>query len=120
MTPAEMQVEMIRLSGLINSGIDSMREGAERAARAEMEYRKGRAQAWVSTDSNLLAAHRLAEVDARTAELRYERDLAEDMRVTAREAVRARRAQLSALQSLMSAHRAEAEFTRTQPRETIT
>lgn len=115
MTPNDMEKEMWRLHHLINSGIDSMRAGAEKAANAEMEYRKAVAVAWVSTDSTLLAAHRKAEVEARTAELRRDRDIAEDMRVTAREAVRARQSQLSALQTLMGAHKAEAEFARVGP-----
>ena len=115
MTPADMQKEMLRLCRLIDAGIDSMREGAERAATAEMEYRKAVAVAWFSTSTDMLAGQRQAEVNARTADLRRDRDIAEDMRVTAREAVRARQAQLSALQSLMNAHRAEAEFVRTAP-----
>ena len=113
MTPNEMGKEMIRLSHQIDLGVDSLRSYSEQAAEAEAEYRKAKAQAWVSVPTDLLAAHRQAEVDARTADLRRSRDMAENMRRASIEAIRSRQAQLSALQSLMSAHRAEAEFVRT-------
>lgn len=113
MTPSEMGDEMIKLSRKIDSGVKTLVDSVEEYAEAEMEYRKGIAQAWVSVSTDLLAAHREAQVQAQTAELRKRRDIAEGMKRAAIESIRARQAQLSALQSLMSAHRAEAEFVRT-------
>lgn len=115
MTPEDMGAEMLRLSKNIDRGIKQLVDSVEEYAEAESEYRKGISQAWLHVDSSLLAAHRQAEVEARTADLRQKRDIAEGMRRAAIESIRARQAQLSALQSLMSAHRAEAEFTRTGP-----
>ncbi|MFA5635817.1 MAG: hypothetical protein WC977_07920 [Anaerovoracaceae bacterium] len=113
MRPDEFAAEMLRLSHLIDDGINTLRKYSVQAAASEMEYRVAKAQAWVSVSSDLLAAHRLAEVEARTAELRRTRDVDENMRRAAIESIRSRQAQLSALQSLMNAHRAEAEFVRT-------
>lgn len=117
MTPDEMTTEMLRLSKNIDEGIETLRVFSQSAAKAEAEYRKAKAEAWLHVDSGLLAAHRQAEVDARCADLRKVRDTEENMRRAAIESIRSRQAQLSALQSLMNAHRAEAEFSRTQPRE---
>lgn len=115
MTPAEMGAEMLRLSKNIDSGISHLVSAVRECAEAEAEYRKATAQAWVSVDSSLLAAQRQAGVEARTSEMRKARDIAEGMKRAAIESIRARQSQLSALQSLMSAHRAEAEFARTAP-----
>jgi hypothetical protein len=114
-------VEMHRLSDLIDKGLDALRIYAHESAAAERDYRHLRALSWLATprerDSlKLTAGEREAMVDAETAEARYTRDLASDMRQAALEAVRARRAQLSAYQSLLAADRAEAEFVRTGPR----
>lgn len=119
MTPADMQAEVQRLVSLIDDGIAVMRKQSVALADAEMRYRKAKAVAWVEcpTDSEgkreWTAGRREAWVNAETAELRRDRDLAEAMRQAALEAVRARRAQLSACQTLISSHRAEAEFART-------
>jgi hypothetical protein len=49
-------------------------------------------------------------------DLRHRRDLADGQRLAALEACRSRRTQLSALQSLLAAHKSEADFARTGPR----
>jgi hypothetical protein len=106
--------EVRRLSRLLDAGLDVLRSSAEETASAEREYRKGKALAWVHrTDGT--AAERVALVDADTADLRYTRDVAEGIRRAALESVRARSTQVSMWQTLLNAHRAEAEFTRTRP-----
>lgn len=122
---AEAQEEMKRLSRLIDAGIEMSRSQAVTIAEAENTYRKAKAQAWVrcpNDDSSVprgerawTAARREAWVNAETADLRQVRDLAEAMRDSAREAVRARQTQMSAWQTLVRAHQAEAEFARTGP-----
>lgn len=126
MTPDEMHSEAQRLGRQIDEGIRTLREQAEALAEAENVYRKARAEAWVRCpndppgtkmhDREWTSARRDAWVDAETAGLRRVRDIAEGMRQAALEAIRARRQQLSALQSLAAADRAEAEFVRTGPR----
>lgn len=113
----EMTVELVRLSRNIDAGLTALRQSSQEYAIAERDYRKAKAEAWVAAaDFDGLAAAREAHVNAQTADQRYLRDLADGARRVALEAVRARQAQMSALQSLMNAHRSEAELARTGPR----
>lgn len=124
-TLADAQAEMLRLSRAIDAGIDFSKQNAIELADAEAAYRKAKAEAWVTCPNDdpsvprgereWTAARREAWVDAHCADLRRKRDLAEAMRDAAREAVRARQTQLSAWQTLVRAHQAEAEFVRTTP-----
>lgn len=124
MNLADAAVEMTRLSRLLDAGISQLRQQAHDLAHAEAHYRKAKAEAWVlcpndphdvrSGEREWTAARREAWVNAETAELRRVRDIAEGMRLAALEAVRSRRTQISALQSLLKAHEAEAEFERTR------
>jgi hypothetical protein len=110
----EAAKEMRRLSHLLDAGLELLREAPVKLAEAEMALRKARARAWVERTEGT-AKEREHQVDADTAQLRYEADIAEGLRRAALEAVRARQTQISALQSLLNAHRAEAEFARTGP-----
>lgn len=124
-TLAEAMEEMKRLSAQIDVGIQSSRQHAGELAQAEAAYRKAKAEAWIlcpnddpgvrAGEREWTAARREAWVNAKTADLRQARDLHEAMRDAAREAVRARQTQLSAWQTLVRAHQAEAEFARTAP-----
>lgn len=115
--PEDLTTEMMRLSKLIDEGVDGLYKASKNLAEAEHAYRKGKAEAWFAIDSSLVVPHRQAEVDARTADLRKSRDMYEGLRQTALEALRARRSQLSVLQSMMNAYKAQADFDRTMPRE---
>jgi hypothetical protein len=122
---ADYEKDMLRLSHLIDAGIEMSREQAVNLSHAEMVYREAKAEAWdrcpidppevKSGERQWTAARREAWVNAQTAAHRHDRDLAEAIRDSAREAVRARQVQLSALQTLIKAHQAEAEFARTAP-----
>lgn len=126
MTPAEMAEEIHRLSRKIDDGISFLRKQSEALAEAEEAYRKAKAEAWVrcpsddagtrSGEREWTAGRKEAWVNADTAGLRRTRDLAEGMRQAALEAVRARRAQMSAWQTLINAHIAEANLVGTGPR----
>ena len=105
----EAEVEVRRLSRLLDAGLDVLRSTAEEVAEAEREYRRAKALAWI-THAEGTAAFRESQVDAATADLRYARDVAEGMRRAALESVRARSTQISLWQTLVNAHRAEAEF----------
>jgi hypothetical protein len=104
---------MWRLTHLIDDAIDHVREASTAYAVAEHEYRQARAYAWMRTHGTI--SDREAQVEIKCGDLRHERDLAENLKMAGMETVRSRRAQLSALQSLMGAVRAEAEFVRTGP-----
>lgn len=109
-----MGEEMARLSRLIDQGIQAMRDQARELASAEQEYRKAKAEAWLVVPEGTVPAKE-AWVNGRTADLRYRRDLADGLRSAALEAVRSRRTQVSALQTLLNAHQEEAKFARTGP-----
>lgn len=123
MNTAEALREANRLSALIDAAIEALKNTSVEFAKAEAEYRKAKAERWVGCpmddatvragEREWTAARREAWVNAETADLRYRRDVAEGMRQAALEAVRSRRAQLSALQTFLNAEKAEAEFART-------
>ena len=114
MTPLEAAEEMRRLSSLPDKGLAALRDTATDLASAEHAYRKARARAWVELDrTDTTAKEKEDQVNAATADARLGRDTAEGLRQAALEAVRSRRTQISALQSLLAADRAEAEFART-------
>jgi|AntDeeMinimDraft_6_1070357.scaffolds.fasta_scaffold16471_3 hypothetical protein len=125
MNHTEAADELRRLSRLIDGGIEALRDQAHALAEAENSYRRSKAEAWLrcptdepgvkSGEREWTAARREAWVNAETGDLRMARDIAEGVRQAALEAVRARRTQMSALQSLLAADRAEAEFARTGP-----
>lgn len=110
----DAEVEVHRLSRLLDAGLDVVRSTAEEVASAEREYRKARAVAWVSQIEGT-AGQKEANVDSLTADLRYRRDVAEGMRRAALESVRARSTQISLIQSLLRAFTEEASFARTGP-----
>lgn len=112
MTLPELEAEMKRLSRLIDQGLAALRDQSHELADAENEYRKHVAMAWLQAPEGTVP-QREAWVQGQTADLRHRRDLADGLRTAALEAIRSRRTQLSALQSLLAAHREEAGFDRT-------
>lgn len=114
MNPADVADEMRRLSRLLDKGLEAMRDQARELADAEHDYRKAKGQAWLSAPDGTVP-EREAWVNEATAKQRHRRDLAEGLRQAALEAVRSRRTQVSALQTLLNADREEAAFARTGP-----
>lgn len=109
MTHADMADELRRLSRLLDQGLAALRDQARELADAEHDYRRCKAAAWVSAPEGTVP-EREAWVNGQTADQRHRRDLADGLRQAALEAVRSRRTQLSACQSLLAADRAETEF----------
>jgi hypothetical protein len=110
----EYQKEVSRLSLLIDEGIAALVKSAHDVAQAEFDYRKEKAKAWVEAPQGTVPV-REAWVEAQTAEWKRTLDLAEGMRQASLEAVRSRRQQLSAVQSLLAALKADHDFHRTRP-----
>jgi hypothetical protein len=108
---ADATDEMKRLNDLLDAGLKTMREQSGEYAEAEMEYRQAKATAWLSAPQGTVP-EREAFVNGNTAEKRKRRDLADGLRQSAYAAVRARQQQISALQSLLSAEKAEMELAR--------
>lgn len=100
--------EVRRLSSLLEEGLKVLRQASYDVAEAEREYRKAKSLAWLEVEGT--AGERAAHVDAKTADLRFERDVQEGLRRAAIESVRARTTQISMYQTLVNAHRAEAEL----------
>lgn len=125
-TVAEYAAEFDRLSGLVDASLAFWKEQIRAYADAERDYRKAKSEAWVRCpndergmklhEKEWTAARREAWVDAETADLRAVRDIAKGMVDAAQEAVKSRRAQISALQSSLGALREELEYERTVPR----
>lgn len=114
MNLADATEEVQRISRLIDQGLTALRDQAHAYAEAEDAYRAAKATAWITAPEGTVP-EREAWVQGQTRTERAARDLAEGMRQAALEAVRSRRAQLSAIQSLLNAERAEAELARTGP-----
>lgn len=110
----DLTAELLRLSKLLDDALGYLRRSTEQYADAEHVYRLEKARAWIETPAGTVA-EREAAVNGATAKLRRDRDLAEGMKQAGLEAVRSRRAQLSALQTLAGAYREEAMLARTGP-----
>lgn len=125
-TVAEHAVEFARLSDLLDASLAFLKEQIRAYAHNEETYRTAKSQAWVRcpndpagtkpADRDWTAARREAWVDAETAAQRRDRDIADGMVRASFEAVKARRGQISALQSSLGALREELEYERTVPR----
>jgi hypothetical protein len=116
MNLSDAYAEAQRLNRLLDAGVEAIRSQAVALAEAENAYRKARAVAWTQVPKDgskeWPASRREAEVDAQTADLRQTRDIAEGVQRAAIEAVRARRQQLSTLQTFVAAERSEMELAR--------
>lgn len=107
----DMVNEVERLSHKIDEGIKLLYDSGMLLAKAEHECSKAIAKAWIDAPKGTVP-FREAWVDAEVADLMYEKDMAEASKMSSLEAVRSRRTQLSAVQSLLAAYRAEAEMAR--------
>lgn len=120
----EARRELVRLSRLLDDGLAALRRFAGEYADAESNYREAQARAWlmaprVDGEFKITAGEREAWVNGETRQLRRARDYADDMRKTALEAVRSRRGQISAWQSLLAAERAEMQMVRYGPEDGV-
>lgn len=114
MNAIDMAAEGRRLSLLLDDALNYVSRQVKEAAEAERQYRKDKAEAWIKAPAGTVP-EREAYVNGITADARFRRDLADNMRRAGMEAVHSRRIQISLLQSVANAYRAEAEFCRTSP-----
>lgn len=113
MTVSELHEAIVDTSREVDESITAMRKAAIEYADAENLYRLARATSFLAATGTVSA--RQATVDLATSVERHRAHVADGLQKAAVEAARSRRAQLSALQTLANAHRAEAEFVRTVP-----
>lgn len=105
--------ERIRLSNLIDEAIVEMMKLPQKYADADKELDLERAKQFVIHTEGI-AKEREAKVDAAVADMKHAAQLAEKMLGVYHTVVKARMQQLSALQSEMSANKAEANVARYQ------
>lgn len=100
--------EIHQRCGELDASLAFLREKTIESAQAEHDYRKERALRFLEADGAM--DMRAASADAAAADLRLARDLAQGLREAAMEAVRSRRAQVSAAQTIGNLLRAEFEI----------
>lgn len=103
------------LSRRIDEGIRELSAASIEVAESQHELRKSRAIAWVEAPPGTVPV-REAWVEAKTADEEKRHELAEGRKITAIEALRSRRQQMSAVQSLMKTDQIDFEDARYSPR----
>jgi hypothetical protein len=116
-TPAQLCTELLERSRQLDAAHDELRRCSFDYASAENQYRKAKALAYLAAEGPV--AERQAVVDTKVENERYHAHLAEGLRVAALESVRSRRAQLTAVQTIVNATRSELELARTGPDEVL-
>lgn len=111
MTLDELMEEARRLSDLLDRGVKALHDSSVQVAHAEHAYRKKQAEAWLMAPDGTAPAKQ-AWVDGECADHRLARDLVDASRNTSQQALRARTAQLSAVQSLLATLKAEVNLAR--------
>ena len=108
-TPAHLMAEMIRLSKLLDNGVAELVKSAREYAEADDDYRRAKAQAFFAAPEGSVKSKE-AHVDRACLKERGRKLMSEAMRLAALEAIRSRRSQMSALQSMANAVKADTEL----------
>lgn len=111
MNAADLNLQLLDAADRLRASLADLEERAQQYAFSEKQYRMAKATAYLSTTGTV--AEREARAENAINELRYQRDLAEGLKVSALEAVRGNRGVLSAVQTLANLYREEASFDRT-------
>ena len=116
MTPGEITDEMLHRSRQLDDALAYAKRAADEHSEAESDYRAAHAHAFIEAkDAGATDALAKAKADVHAQGAKKRQVLAADMAQVAVEAVRSRRAQLSAAQTAGNAMRAELELARTGP-----
>jgi len=116
MNTQELVTEMLRLSRLLDKGVKALTKAAQDYAEAEDRFAAAKAKAYLAAEGPV--EQRKAYVADLTGSERLEALKADGWRQACLEAVRSRRQQLSALQSVAAGHRTELELAKYGPQET--
>jgi hypothetical protein len=120
---ADLNPRLIEASHELDAALHEHTEVVVEAAEAERVYSRSKAIAYLQANGKTVSEREanaeLLEVrgSETLSDVRHTRDLTEGLKVAALEAVRSRRAQLSAIQTMANLTKAEAEFARTGPQE---
>lgn len=113
MNAFELNERLISAAEDVRKSLGELDRCAREYAGAEQRYRKAKALAYLASSGTV--PEREAHAERAINDDRYERDLAEGLKVSALEAVRSHRGILSAIQTLANVLREEAAFDRTSP-----
>lgn len=113
MNAHELNEKLLAAADDVRGSLDELDRAARAYAKAEQDYRRAKALAYLASTGTV--AEREARAENAINESRYARDLAEGLRLSGLEAVRSHRGILSALQTLANVFREEAAFDRTGP-----
>lgn len=111
---SDLVERMVTLSQVLDQDLDELRTASLAFAKADNDYRRAKAEAYLQADGKTIP-EREAQRDITTTEARIAQRIADANRNTAQEAVRSRRSQLSACQSVANAVKAEIDMARTGP-----
>lgn len=112
-TLVEIEQEIMRFSRLLDAGLAKLRDTAKEYAAADVAYKRKYSESFLKADGAGIQREQVAASES-LAEREAVKHL-EGLNVAALEAVRSRRTQISALMTLLAAHKAEAEFSRVGP-----
>lgn len=105
--------QLLEAADNVRAALADLEERAVAYAQSERQYRLAKATAYLATSGTV--AEREAHAEGAVNELRYQRDLAESLKVSSLEAVRSYRGILSAVQTVARLYEQEASFDRTGP-----
>ena len=117
-TMGEMVAEMRLLSRQVDSLVSELRIQAEKAAREDAAYRLAFSRAVLAAKASgprVTNDEAAAHAEVETNDLRVNAKVAEALADANKQALLARRTQMSALQSIAASMREEMAFTRTGP-----
>ena len=118
MSTATWNRELLDASHRLDDALTELDGRTREWAEADRAWRRARAESYARQKGFPgTVPEKEAVVEMETADGRYEAQLAEGLKVSALEAVRSRRTQLSAIQTLVSLSKAEAELARWGPTE---
>jgi len=116
MNAVEMNRRLIECARNVEEAQTNLEAQTIAYAESERRYRQAKALAYLKAPGKTVAEKEAtAEIEHGIGDLRFARDVAEGRKNAALEAVRSRRAILSAEQTLTKLVTVEAEFTRTGP-----
>jgi hypothetical protein len=113
MNVAELEEQLGLAVSDLRASIMELEDRIGKAALAERQYRMAKSTAYLATTGTV--AEREAHAEGAINELRFNRDMAEGLKSSALEALRANKTILSAVQTLAALYREELGFARTGP-----
>jgi hypothetical protein len=113
MNAHDLNTQLLDAVERLRASQDELEKQAVYYADAEKKYRMAKATAYLASSGTV--NEREARAENAINDLRYTRDLAEGLKMSALEAVRGNRTVVSAVQTLAGLYKEEAAFGRTGP-----